>query len=472
MEREKRQEGSEVQSGTRRVALVIAAVSNFMTPFMGSSVNLTIPSVAAEFKIDAVMLSWIATSYLLASAVSLVPFGRLADIYGRKRIFSLGVVVFTLFSLLCGLSTSAAMLISLRFCQGIGSGMVFATGMAILTSVFPPQDRGKALGIAIGAAYFGLSTGPFLGGFLTQHFTWRSVYLSNIPMGLVILPLTVWKLKPEWAEARGERFDYAGSILYTVAIAGIVYGISLLPDVHHLWIAGTGLLSLVIFILWERRAKHPVFTLELFSTNRVFALSCLAAFFHYGATYSVTFLLSLYLQHIKALSPFQAGMVLVSQPVLMAFCSPLAGRLSDRIEPRVVASSGMFLTMAVLLLFVFLQESSSIVSVVARLIILGIGFALFSSPNTNAIMGAVERRQYGIASGAVGTMRILGMMFSMSVVTVIFSILIGHVQITMEQHVAFMGSLRSGFAFFAALCFGGIFASMVRGRLRPPPTPP
>lgn len=449
------------------MALVIATVSNFMTPFMGSSVNLTIPVVAAEFEIDAVTLSWIATSYLLANAVSLVPFGKLADIYGRKRIFTMGTVVFTLFSLLCGLSTSASMLILLRFLQGIGSGMVFATGMAILTSVFPPQERGKALGIAIGAAYLGLSTGPFLGGLLTQHFTWRSVYFSNLPMGLVIILLVIWKLKPEWAEARGERFDYVGSTLYIVAIAGIVYGVSLLPDVKNLWIAGAGLLSMALFIVWELRAVHPVFTLDLFTGNRVFALSCLAAFFHYSATYSVTFLLSLYLQHIKALSPFEAGIVLVSQPVLMATCSPLAGRLSDRVEPRVVASSGMVLTTVVLLLFVFLQESSTITSVVARLIVLGLGFALFSSPNTNAIMGAVERKQYGLASGAVGTMRILGMMFSMSVVTVIFSILIGRVQITVEQHVAFMGSLKSAFAFFAVLCFGGIFASLVRGRLRP-----
>jgi MFS family permease len=287
-------------------------------------------------------------------------------------------------------------------------------------------------------------------------------------MGLVILPLTLWKLKPEWAEARGEKFDHAGAILYTIAIAGIVYGISLLPDVSHLWIVGTGLLSLVVFILWERRAKHPVFTLELFSTNRVFALSCLAAFFHYSATYSVTFLLSLYLQHIKGLPPREAGLILIFQPIVMAACSPAAGWLSDKIEPRIVATAGMVLTTLGLVPFAFLSQESSIPFLIAGLILLGMGFGLFSSPNTNAIMGSVDKRFYGLASGAVGTMRLLGMMISMGMATVVFALELGRVEIYEANYPALIKSIRILFALFSILCFAGIFASMTRGKTPSP----
>lgn len=460
-------EKAETESGIRKAALAVATITNFMTPFMGSSVNLALPELAAEFNMDAILLSWIQTSYLLASAVSLVPSGRLADIYGRKRVFTFGIVVFTLFSLLCGMASSAYMLIVLRIFQGIGSGMVFATGMAILTSAYPPQERGKALGISVAAVYLGLSIGPFLGGLLTEHFTWRSVFLSCVPLGAAIIPLVILKLKTEWAEAKGERFDFTGAILYAVAITGLMYGISLLPDLSRIWIAAAGLASLILFVFWERRDKSPVFRLDLFSTNRVFAFSCLAALVHYGATFGITFLLSLYLQHIKGLSPFLAGFVLVSQPVMMTVFSPLAGWLSDRIEPRIVASAGMILSTICLSLFLFLSEGSTIASVVFRLTTLGIGFALFSSPNTNAIMGAVERKQYGLASGAVGTMRVLGMMLSMGIVTVVFALYLGRVQITSIQHASFMVSLKIMFAVFSVLCLCGVFASLVRGRLRP-----
>ena len=450
----------------KRSTLVIATLASFVTPFMGSSINIALPSIGKEFQIDAVLLSWIATSYLLAAAISLVPFGRLADIHGRKRIFKYGIYAFTLTSLLCAVSNSAPMLIIFRVLQGVGSAMIFATGVAIITSVFPPLERGKALGINVAAVYIGLSLGPLLGGFLTQHLTWRSIFLLNVPLGAIIVSLVVWKLKGEWAEAKGEKFDLPGAIIYGMALIGIMYGISLLPATRSLWIILPGLLCIVAFVKLESRTEHPVFNLSLFKTNRVFAFSNLAALINYSATFAMAFLLSLYLQYIKALSPQSAGLILMAQPLVMAAVSPFAGKLSDKIEPRIVSSIGMALTTVGLFLFIFLSEDSTLGSILARLIILGLGFGFFSSPNTNAIMGSVEKRFYGLASGSVGTMRLLGMMISMGIATVIFTLYLGRVQITVANYPLFIKSVKVAFAVFAILCFGGIFSSMVRGKLR------
>jgi EmrB/QacA subfamily drug resistance transporter len=454
-------------AGMKRSALIIATLTSFTTPFMGSAINLALPSIGREFQIDAVVLSWIATSYLLAAAISLVPFGRLADIFGRKKIFTYGIAAYTITSFPCAVSTSGPMLIVFRIFQGVGSSMVFATGIAILTSVFPPQERGKALGINVAAVYIGLSLGPLLGGLLTQHLTWRSVFLSNVPLGLIIISLALWKLKGEWAEAKGEKFDLPGAIIYGAALVAIMYGISLLPAMTSLWIILVGLSGFVAFVKWQISVEHPVYNLDLFRSNRVFAFSCLAALINYSATFAVTFLLSLYLQYVKGFSPQIAGLILIAQPIVMAAFSPFAGRLSDRIEPRIVSSIGMTLTTIGLSLFIFLSKESTLESIIARLLVLGLGFAFFSSPNVNAIMGSVEKRFYGLASGSMGTMRLLGMMISMGIATVLFAVYLGRVQITAEYYPLFIKSVRAAFIVFAILCLGGIFSSMVRGKLRP-----
>ena len=400
-------------SATKLTALTIASLSSFITPFMMSSINIALPVIGKEFKTDAVVLSWVATSYLLAAAVSLVPFGKLADIYGRKKIYMLGMVLFTLTSLLCAIATSAPMLIIFRIFQGAGSAMVFATGIAILSSVYPAQERGKVLGIAVAAVYIGLSCGPFFGGLLTQHFSWRSIFLINIPFGVLIILLIIFKLKGEWKGAEGQKFDLTGSIIYGTAIFAFMYGITILPDIRSIVLILTGVVGLLAFIKWELVVKSPVFEVNLFVTNRTYAFSCLAALINYSATFAVAFLLSLYLQYIKGLTPQGAGVVLVSTPVVMAIFSPLAGRLSDRIEPRVISSLGMGLTVLGLVLLIALNARTGLPYIIASLLILGFGFALFSSPNMNAIMSSVDRRFFGIASASVGTMRLLGQMLSM-----------------------------------------------------------
>jgi EmrB/QacA subfamily drug resistance transporter len=451
---------------SKTFVLIAATLGAFVTPFMTSAVNVALPTIGAELEMDAVLLGWVPTSYLIAAAMFLVPFGRLADIHGRKRVFTYGVAIFTLGSLLCGLSASAGMLIAFRVLQGIGGAMVFGTGVAILTSVFPVGERGRALGINVAAVYVGLSLGPFIGGLLTEHFGWRSVFIASVPLGLIVIALVLWKLKGEWATARGEKFDLTGSVVYSITLVLVMYGFSLLPDASGGWLIMGGVMTLVAFIWWEGRVRSPVLDIRLFRHNAVFAFSNLAALINYSATFAVGFLLSLYLQYIKGFSPQYAGLILVAQPVVMAIFSPVAGRLSDRFEPRVLASAGMALTVVGLSLFAVLSDDTSLAYITGGLVLLGFGLALFSSPNTNAVMSSVESRAYGVASATLATMRQVGMMLSMGIAMLLFSVFIGRVQITPEFYDLFLDSVNVAFIVFACFCFLGVFASLARGRVR------
>jgi EmrB/QacA subfamily drug resistance transporter len=453
-------------SATQRSALLVATLASFLTPFMGSSLNVALPSIDNEFGMDAITLSWVPTSYLLAASMFLVPFGRLADIYGRKRIFSYGVVSYTTASVLCAFASSGTMLIAGRALQGLGGAMMLGIGVAILTSVFPSDQRGKVLGINTASVYIGLSVGPFIGGYLTQQLGWRSIFLANIPLGILMIILVSWHLKGEWAEAKGAKIDITGSIVYSLALTAIMYGFSLLPSASGAVLISSGVLGMVLFVRLQDQAESPMMDTKLFRRNRAFAFSNLAALINYSATFAVGFLLSLYLQYVRGFSPQNAGFILVAQPVVMALGSPYAGRLSDRVEPRVVASWGMGLIVIGLLLFAFLSETTPIAVIVGGLILLGLGFALFSSPNTNAVMSSVDRSLYGVAAGTLATMRMTGQMLSIGIAMLIFALMVGRVQITAENASRFLISVNIAFAIFALLCIGGVFASLARGRVR------
>jgi EmrB/QacA subfamily drug resistance transporter len=454
-------------SGSKNVALFITTLGAFLTPYMSSAVNLALPAIGTEFKLSAVSLTWIATTYLLAAAIFLVPFGKLSDIYGRKRIYTYGVAVYTLSAVLLANSSSEMELIAFRLVEGFGAAMLFGTGAAILTSVFPPGERGRVLGINIAATYIGLSMGPFLGGFLTQHFGWRSVFLINVPLGALIIVLVSWKLKGEWAEAKGEKFDFAGSAIYGLALSLAIYGISLVPSGLGALFIVAGIAVLIAFVLWEERVQSPVLDIRLFRNNRVFTFSSLAAFLNYSSTYAIAFFLSLYLQYIKDLSPQDAGLVLLAQPVVQAALSPFAGRLSDRVEPRIVASAGMTITALGLFSLVFLGQGSGLEAIVASLMFLGLGFALFSSPNVNAIMSSVPRRFYGVASGTVGTMRLTGQMFSQGIALLVSALYLGSSQIAPSSYPLFLMAMHAAFIILTVLCAIGILFSLARGTMTP-----
>lgn len=453
-------------AGLKRATLIIITSSSFLVLFAGSSINIALPSIGTEFAMNAVSISWVASAYILSVALFLVPFGRLADIYGRKRLFTYGIWVFTASSFLLAISQSIPALICFRVFQGLGSALIFGTGDAILTSVFPASERGKVLGISVASVYSGLSAGPVIGGFLTQSFGWRSIFILNVPVGVMVGVFTFWKWKGDGAEGEREPFDFLGALIYGLTLISVMYGFSSLPTMTGFGLLLLGAFGIFGLVLWEKKAKSPVLNVDLFRGNTVFALSNLAALVNYSATYAVSFLLSLYLQFIKGLSPREAGIILISQPIVQAICSPIAGRLSDRVEPRIVSSIGMALTSAGLFSFAFLDEKTALGSIIPSLILLGFGFSLFSSPNINAVMSSVEKRFYGVAVATLGTMRMNGQMISMGITTLVFSMTIGAVQIVPEYYALFLKGERTAFSLFALLCFGGIFASLARGKIR------
>lgn len=449
----------------KKIILIIAVLGSFFTPFMLSALNIALPSIQSEFSADAVMLGWIATSYLLATAVCLVPIGKIADIYGRARLYKYGIIIFTLISFVSALVPTIELLILMRLLQGIGGAMILTTAIALVTSAFPPHERGKAIGFNVSAVYIGLSLGPFIGGILTERYGWRSIFLSTVPLGLFAIVLIFKYLKTDWAEAKEEKLDIPGSMIFALTLVAVVYGLSLLPSISGILLILCGIIGLFIFVKRQLSIPNPVFDVKLFKNNRVFAFSNLAALINYSATNAVTFLLSLYLQYIKAMTPQQAGAVLIIQPVIMAVLSPYAGRLSDKKEPALISSVGMASTALGLFILTFVNADSPLILIFAALVVLGLGFALFSSPNTNAIMSTVEKRYYGIASASVSTMRLLGQMLSMAIATLLISLWIGKNQITPEYYSMFLQSMHISFIIFASLCVIGIFFSSARGTL-------
>lgn len=454
------------QTALERSALFVATLTSFMGPFMISSVNVALPAMQADFGMTAVQLSWIATSYLLTVAVVLLPAGKIADLHGRKKVFRCGLLVYTVASTAAAFATNTGWLLILRGVQGVGAGMFITTGMAILTSIFPPHKRGRAIGIYVAAVYIGLSVGPFAGGFLVQKFGWRSIFLLMLPLGMGSIAVTLHYLKGEWIDDSPDRFDVTGCLIYTAAIVALIVGASTLPSVSGSLLVVVGIAGLFGFFRHQQQAAHRLFEVRLFTNNRTFTFSSLAALLNYSATFAVTFLMSLYLQYLKGLPPQRAGLLLVAQPMMMALFSPLAGRLSDRIEPRLLASLGMGITVVGMLVFSQLEYATTLTTIVANLLLLGFGFALFSSPNMSAIMGSVAKEHYGIASGAVATMRLMGQLVSMAIATIVLATLIGHEPIGPHNFDRFLLSTRLIFILSALLCMAGVAFSLFRGRLR------
>jgi EmrB/QacA subfamily drug resistance transporter len=450
----------------KNVALFVTTLSAFLTTFMASSINIALPSIAKEFSTDTVVLGWIATAYILTASVFLVPFGKLADIYGRKKIYALGIIVYAISSFITAIAPDAMTLIIARALQGIGGSMIFGTAIAILTSAFPANERGKVLGYNLASTYLGLSLGPVIGGILTHQFGWRSVFLACVILSCILIPIVIWKLKAEWTETKGEKFDLFGSFIYMISLLSIMYGFSILPSLKGIIILCAGIILFFVFLKIQNKVKYPILELSNFKRNTVFVFSNIAAFINYSATFALGYLLSLYLQYIKGLNPQEAGFLLLAQPIAMTLFSPVAGRLSDKIEPQIVASMGMALTVFGLIPFIFLDNGTSNSYIIITLFVIGIGFALFSSPNTNAIMSSVDRKYYGVASASVGTMRLTGQTISMGIASMIFGIQLGKVKITQEYFPQFIQSIHILFIIFTILCSLGVFASLARGKLR------
>ncbi|MEI6696372.1 MAG: MFS transporter [Bacteroidota bacterium] len=451
-------------SYNKNVLLFLVMLTSFVNPFLGAAVNIALPKIALSFNMDAITMSWVSMTFLLSSAVFLVPMGKIADIVGRKRIFILGNIIITVGSVICALSTSTFILLFARLIQGIGAAMVFGTGMALITSAFPPHKRGRAIGIIVSSVYLGLSIAPLLGGILTQYLGWRSIFYITVPIGIFIIITTKITLTAEWAEAKAEKFDYEGSAIYMIFMSMLMVGFTKLPDPIAIIFTFIGFLGMIWFVKVELRTQFPILNIQLFKNNKVFAYSNIAALINYAATFAITFLLSLYLQYVKGFTPRDAGMLLVTQPLVMTVFASFSGRMSDRYNARVLSSIGMAIIVMGLFLLSFISCSTSNSYLIISLIILGMGFGLFSSPNTNSIMSSVEKKYLGIASATVSTMRLTGQMISMGIATLIMHLFIGESNIIPSNQLQFVHSIQYAFILFAFLCILGVFASLARDK--------
>lgn len=445
-----------------RTGLAVICTAAFMVPFMGSALNLALPTIGADFSMKAVSLTWMATAYLISTAIFQIPFARLADLVGRKKIFMSGLAVFTLCTLLCGFAWSGGLLIVLRFFSGIGSAMMMGTNIAIITSLFPPEERGKALGINSATVYAALAAGPIIGGFLTDYLGWHSIFFVAAGAGLVVLVMARFFLKGEWIEARGERFDLWGTVLYGVGLAALIYGFTSLPSVVGIISLCTGVIAFMLFGRFELRHKYPVFNLRLFSGNKVFTFSSLAALINYAATSGLGFMMSLYLQIVRGLDARHAGLVLISQACIQSVFSLFSGYISERVEPSRLATAGMCLTVLGLTGMVFVDGTTPFWMIIGLLMVLGVGFGIFSAPNTNVIMGSVSKKDYSQASAVTGTMRLTGQAFSMGIAGMAVSLHIGERPVTTAVSGEFLLSMRLALIIFVVLCIVGVWFSTAR----------
>ncbi|RPJ51346.1 MAG: MFS transporter, partial [Methanobacteriota archaeon] len=406
------------------------------------------------------------SAYLLASVVCLLPAGRAGDLYGRVRVFKVGAVVYTAASVFAVFTPSMPVLIALRVCQGVGSAMIFANSVAIITDLYPPGKRGYALGINVTAIYAGLSAGPVLGGIIAQFWGWRSIFIVTVLLGLVVI-ISFRRLPASFEERREGSFDLLGMILSMLAVACLFYSLtSITQTIGLIALAGSGVLS-IIFYFVEQRQPSPLVPLPLLRENILFLHSNLAALINYSATFAVSFLLSLYLQFIRGLEPAPAGLLLLAQPVMQVICSPLAGRLSDRAPAATVASVGMLATAASLLGLATLDSATPFWRIGLLLAMLGAGLAFFSAPNTNVVMSCVGSDLYRCASALLATMRNIGMIASMGITMLVFSLLLGTTAVTPEVFPSLLQAIQLIFLAFFVLTLIGAALSWHRAGMVP-----
>jgi EmrB/QacA subfamily drug resistance transporter len=438
----------------------------WVTAFMTTAINVALPSIQEEFHLGAVAYGWLPLGYMLTSAMFILPFAKLGDRFGRRLLFLIGLIVFAVSSTILVFASSYTPLLVLRLTQGLGASMMFSTSMAMVTVAYPPQRRGLAMGVSVGAAYLGMTLGPALGGIMVHHVGWRSLFILSACFAVVNLGLDVWLLgRAEWKEERAVGSDWTGSLVYAAGLAAFLSGLSWLPLLKGAILVVLGTCALAFFVWWESRVRNPVVEVRLFRRYRVFALSNLAALVSYASVWAQSFLLSLYLQSIRGLNPETAGWVLITGVALQCLVSPFGGRLSDRIEPRWVASGGMLLCVAGLLMLSFLQTDTPYWYIILALCLLGLGYGFFSGPNQSSIMGSVDKRYVGFASGSISTVRTIGMSVSVAGATMVMALVVGRHDITPADYPNLLTAVRTAFAVYTALSAVAVLVSLVRGRM-------
>lgn len=452
---------------SQKTIIFVVITTAFITTFTGSALNLSIPSMGHYFHVSASTVGWLITAYMLTVAALSVPFGRIADVTSRKRILVAGLLLFALSSAISVFGFAMWMMILLRVIQGLGGAMIFSTNTAVLISAFPGRERGKVLGFSIASTYVGLSAGPVIGGLLNHYLGWRSIFALTALIALVSLVIAWSKLPKDRYDGEKTGFDIPGCLLYMGMIVLTMYGLS---EFTRGWIpialVIAGLILGVFFVRRELKIEDPIVQVRIFKRNIAYSFSNLAALLNYGATFAIGYLLSIYLQVVMGYSSQAAGLILIVQPALMAVLSPFTGRLSDRVSPFKLASFGMALCAVGVCICAFLNIHTPLWVVIAALVITGLGFAFFSSPNTNAVMACVEQENYGVASSVLATMRSIGHTSSMVIVTLIVGKYMGDTALADAKPELLVKTMHTAFLIFTAVCIIGIFISLKRKEKR------
>lgn len=421
-------------SAARLSVLIIVCIGSFLTPLSLSATLVAIPAIAQDLNADAIYVSWIPAIFLLSNIVTLLPAGRLADIYGLKRIYLIGTVVFLLATVVAAFSTSIHMLLVFRSLQGIGAALIFSTGMAIITRVFSNKGRGAALGWVVAAVYTGLTCGPFLGGWLTDLFSWRSVFLLQAPFALVGILLLLTKMKGEWRSENALKLDVVGALLLAICLITFFVGVTQLPKLKAVLALLISASFLTLFLRHNKQSQNPIVKLRLVWENRVFANALLASLSMYGGQYGLIFILGLYLQYNQGLSPTETGGLIMLQAIIMAVLAPMSGRLSDSYKPWLLSAAGCFSVSIGISIVFLIKFTDSLWVFIVAFIFIGIGFGLFSTPNNSAAMGIVSKDRLGIASALLTMARLVGQMIGTAIVTLLMSLLIGKSKITPDNY--------------------------------------
>lgn len=453
-----------MERSRQTTVLLVVTTAGFLTTFMASALNVALPEIEAELKFNAVTLGWVQLAYILGAVAVLMPMGRLADAYGRKRLFLVGTSAFSILVLAASLAPTDETLIALRLLQGFSTGVLFACTTAMVTLAYPLEVRGRALGLQVAGVYLGLTLGPVLGGLITGALGWRYIFVVVGAVGVIDTLVVLWRLAGvEWRESRPASFDIRGSVVWAMALSVLLIGFSLIPGATGWVMIAAGAAGLVGFVLLETKTSDPVLNIDLFKRSRVFAFASMATFINYAATYALTFLMGLYLRYNKGLGPEAAALVLITMAVAQTAVSPISGRLSDRVPARYVATAGMTVCVVGLAAFIFLGADSPYWFIIPTLFVLGVGFGFFATPIIHTIMGSVDRRYTGIASANIGTMRLTGQSMSIGLATLVFAVVLGPTPVDQDLP-DLLKAVRITFAIFTALCMIGVAASLVGPR--------
>jgi len=404
----------------------LVAVGVFMSTLDSSIVNIALPVIMSDFSVPLITIEWVVIIYLLTVSSLLLSFGRLSDIKGRRWVYSRGILIFSMGSLLCGIASGALWLIVSRAFQGIGAAMIMACSPALVVDIFPPNERGKAIGMIGTIVAAGLTTGPALGGFLLDQFSWRSIFYINVPIGVVTGLIAFRLLRGGKADiVRVEPFDFTGAFMLILCFCTFLFALTHAYDwgllsVRCLSMFAGSLLSAVLFFRMERRTDHPIFD-PLVLKVRLFAMPILAGAIMFAALFTIVFLMPFYLIHPGGFPVDQAGYMMVIPFVVLFIVSPISGTISDRIGSRLLCTLGMMILTVSLVSLSRIGPNTPVLSIAWRLILAGIGTSVFLPPNSSAAMSALPANCRGIASGTVATARNVGMVIGVALAGLVFN---------------------------------------------------